>query len=107
MDPGVTSPPTTNRSPVQRAFDWLFRDRETGKIVIWQWPNAPLIVFLVASVAKRAFHPHGSMGTVLTAVTVASLVWWAGDEVLRGVNPFRRLLGGAVLVVTAAGLLLR
>jgi hypothetical protein len=26
-----------------------------------------------------------------------ALLIWAGDELLRGVNPFRRLLGAAVL----------
>src|SRR3954454_21984888 len=80
--------------PVKRAFDWLFRDRTTGRIVIVQWPNAPLLVFLVASIAKRLLHPHGAIGTALTVVAVAALLWWAGDEVVRGVNPFRRILGG-------------
>jgi hypothetical protein len=40
-------------------------------------------------------------------IATASLLWWAGDEVLRGVNPFRRILGGAVAVAVVAGLLLR
>jgi hypothetical protein len=31
------------------------------------------------------------------------LVWWAVDELIRGVNPWRRFLGGAVL----AGQILR
>ncbi len=26
------------------------------------------------------------------------LIWWAGDELLRGVNPWRRCLGAAVLI---------
>ena len=30
------------------------------------------------------------------------LTWWAGDELLRGVNPFRRCLGAAVLIGLAA-----
>ena len=37
----------------------------------------------------------------------APLIVWAGDEVLRGVNPWRRLLGGGVLAFTLVGLLLR
>jgi hypothetical protein len=32
-------------------------------------------------------------------------VWWAGDEVLRGVNPFRRLLGAGVLTGVLVDLL--
>ena len=91
---------------MRRAFDWLLRDRRTGEIVIAQWPNLPLIVFLVASVVKRFLDPSGGAGTALTFVVVGSLVWWAGDEVLRGVNPFRRILGGVVLVLTVGRLLL-
>jgi hypothetical protein len=30
-------------------------------------------------------------------LAAASIAVWAADEILRGVNPFRRLLGGAVL----------
>jgi hypothetical protein len=92
---------------VKRAFDWLFRDRQTGEVVIGQMPNAPLIIFLVASVAKRLLDPDGSVGTALEVVVVGSLLWWAGDEVLRGVNPFRRILGGVVAAVTIASLALR
>ena len=86
-------------------IDWLFRDRRTGRIVIAQMPNVPLIVFLVASVVKRLASPRGMVGTGLSALIVGSLLWWAGDEMLRGVNPFRRILGGVVAVVTIAGLL--
>jgi hypothetical protein len=32
-------------------------------------------------------------------------VWWALDELVRGVNPFRRVLGGAVLGWFVLGLL--
>jgi hypothetical protein len=34
---------------------------------------------------------------VLVVLASAALALWAGDEVLRGVNPFRRLLGLAIL----------
>jgi hypothetical protein len=91
---------------VKRAFDWLFRDRSTGDIVIAQWPNLPLWIFLVASIAKRVFDPDGGVGTALMVVIVGSLLWWAGDEVLRGVNPFRRILGAVVIVLTVGRLLL-
>lgn len=35
--------------------------------------------------------------TAASIVAVASLVIWAGDEIIRGVNPWRRTLGVAVL----------
>ena len=91
---------------MKRAFDWLFRDRESGRVVIAQWPNLPLGVFFVASIVRRLLQPHGAVATGLKVVAVASLLWWAGDEVLRGVNPFRRILGGVVALATVGGLLL-
>ena len=89
-----------------RAFDWAFRDRRTGRVVIAQAPNAPLVVFLVAAVARRVLDLEGSAGTVVGAVATGALVVWATDEVVRGVNPFRRALGAVVGGVTLVGLLL-
>jgi len=89
---------------LRRGFDWLFRDRTTGRIVVMQWPNVPLAIFLVATVVRVVTHPHGTAGKVLSAVGTAALVVWAGEEVWKGVNPFRRILGGVVLVVVAVGL---
>jgi hypothetical protein len=78
-------------------IDWLFRNRHTGGITIVQAPNLALWVFLVASVLRWVFDPSGGLGTALGVVATAGLLWWAVDEVVRGVNPWRRLLGGAVL----------
>ena len=78
-------------------IDWLFRNRHTGRITIVQLPNLPLGLFLVASGLRWLFDPSGDVRTVLGVVTSVGLLWWAVDEVLRGVNPWRRLLGGAVL----------
>jgi len=88
-------------------IDWLFRDRRTGRITIAQVPNAPLIVFLVAVGVRWIFHPSGTVGTVVGVTGTLALVVWAGDEILRGVNPWRRLLGGVVLAVTVGGILTR
>ena len=75
--------------------DWMFRDRTTGKIDIGQFPNIPLFVWLVAS--GLALVSGGTAHTVLAHLATVALVVWAGDELLRGVNPFRRLLGAGVL----------
>ncbi|MEY2571505.1 MAG: hypothetical protein QOE63_1855 [Acidimicrobiaceae bacterium] len=98
---------TSNRSAVRGAFDWLFRDRQTGKIVIAQRPNVPLALFLVAAGVRWLVHPSGTVGTIVSAVAGGALVWWGADELLRGVNPFRRLLGGAVLAATVVGFVAR
>jgi len=82
-------------------IDWLFRDRATGRITVAQAPNAPLIVFLVAVGVRWLFRPSGAAGTVVGLVASIALIAWAVDEVARGVNPWRRILGGTVLVGVA------
>ena len=75
--------------------------------MIAQWPNLSLSLFLGAAAIRALFHPTGNTATVVSAVAVVSLVWWGTDEVVRGVNPFRRGLGAVVLAVTVANLVLR
>jgi hypothetical protein len=86
--------------------NWLFRNRETGEITIAQAPNPPLWVFLAATIVRAIFRPEGTVGTVLRIVGTGALAWWAVDEIARGVNPFRRILGGVVLAGIVAGLAL-
>lgn len=85
---------------VRHAFDWLFRNRQTGRITIAQFPNVPLWIFIAGSAVRRFAHPHGDVRTALTLITTGALVVWALLELFRGVNPFRRMLGGAVLLMT-------
>ena len=87
----------------RRVIDWLFRNRRTGRITIAQFPNAALGLFLAATAARWLLDPTGRPGTGLRLAAAGGLIWWAVDEVLRGVNPWRRLLGGTVL----AGQILR
>jgi len=90
---------------VRRFVDWFFRNRETGRITIGQWPNWSLWVFIGAWTLRRIFAPTGTAGTVLDIVATAALVVWAIDELVRGVNPWRRVLGATVLVWQVVGLL--
>lgn len=99
-DPAATAGPGT----VRRAVDWLFVDRRHGGYTVAQWPNLALWVFLAAIVATRLLHPAGTVGTALRVVADGSILVWAGDELLRGVNPFRRALGAVVLAGTVVGL---
>lgn len=92
-------------SALRRAVDWTFRDRNTGAIVIGQWPNLPLWLFLGLSAARWLLAPNADggqndVGMWLRIASGAALAWWAADEILRGVNPWRRLLG----VIALAGL---
>ena len=78
-------------------LNWMFRSRRTGRISLAQLPNWQLVLWLVASAVIRLGNPQGWARDVLAVIASAALALWAGDEVLRGVNPFRRILGGAVL----------
>lgn len=92
--------PSTDR--LGRAIDWTFRDRTTGAITIAQRPNLPLWLFLALTVLAwlaEALAPSSStaVGWLRIAAHLA-LAWWAVDEIVRGVNPWRRFLGAAALL---------
>jgi len=89
--------------------DWMFRDRSTGRITIAQIPNVSLWTFFVTVGVRWVFSPHGGARTSVDAVALVALAAWAVDEVFRGVNPWRRLLGlcGCGFVVTGLVSLLR
>ncbi len=92
------------RSGSRGIVDWLFRNRRTGERTFVQLPNAPIIVWFVASVVHLFWDPSVAGWDVLTVVSTGALAFWACDEVLRGVNPFRRMLGAGVLVWLMVGL---
>jgi len=83
---------------VRRSVDWWFRDRSTGKLVVGQFPNWPLWLWLAAVAVDAVLHPAGTVGTVVSVVRTGALLVWAVMEVGWGVNPWRRLLGTIVLV---------
>ncbi len=98
-------PAADHPSRVRSAIDWLFRDRQTGEVVIGQFPNLPLWIFLATVVLRRVVPEDSGAFTVFRAVALGALAWWALDEVIRGVNPWRRFLGLAGCAVVIAGLL--
>lgn len=71
----------------------MFRDRRTGQITIVQRPNLPLTIFLATVVLRRVVDSGTDARRALDWISVIALAWWAVDEVARGVNPWRRLLG--------------
>jgi hypothetical protein len=89
----------------ERFFRWWFENRETGEITIGQFPNWPLWG-IGATLILDVFVDSGSdIGEVLPWIRLGLWVYWAGDELVRGVNPWRRLLGTAVLAWQAVSLL--
>lgn len=53
------------------------------------------------------FQPAGTVGTAVSVIAGVSIVWWAVEEIVRGESPFRRVLGGVVLVGSVLGILMR
>jgi hypothetical protein len=93
--------------PIADVPRWFFRNPKTGELVIAQRPNLPLAIFLVATLVRLAFEPEGAVGTAVSVVAALGLVWWALEEIVRGDSPFRRVLGGVVLVAFVVGRLMR
>ncbi len=85
---------------LRRAFDWYFRDRETGRIVLAQFPN-PSLWIAIGLLVARMIWPLGWLDVAFRVV----MAWWAGRELLQGVTPFRRTLGFVVLVGIVGGLI--
>jgi hypothetical protein len=82
---------------MRRFFRWSFENRQTGAITIAQTPNLFLWIVIVAGALIWGWHPPGQVGVALNVIFSGVLFVWAGDEILRGVNPWRRCLGVAVL----------
>jgi hypothetical protein len=90
---------------LRRTLLWLFRNRNTGRLTVVQWPNIPLAAYLVATVIHNVFLSGTAAGTVVAAVASAALAIWAVLEIALGVNPFRRGLGTVVLIVVVVSAL--
>lgn len=103
----ATSSTMDRRDADRSLFDKVFRNPDTGELAIVQVPNLPLIVFLVATAVRMAFHPHGTAGTAVSVVSAVALGIWSIDEIARGDSLFRRILGGVVLLTMVVGLLTR
>ena len=82
---------------MRRFLQWFFRNRETGDITVAQAPNLVLWVVIAAGVLLWVFPATATPRIVLEIVFKGGLVVWALDEMFRGVNPWRRCLGAAVL----------
>jgi hypothetical protein len=89
-----------------RGIRWMLKSRRTGRLTVFQWPTIPLSIFIVLTVGRHIIHTTGRAGNLTHVLAGAALLVWAVDEVVRGVNPFRRILGALVIVVTIRSLTL-
>jgi len=93
-----------------RLFDKWFKDK-SGKVVLFQLPNAALAIFLVLDVLSGVgLARHNRLATLIFgAGSILALAWWAVQEITKGVNYFRRILGVIGLAICfsmALGLLI-
>jgi hypothetical protein len=81
----------------------MFRSRRTGRITIAQWPNVALWIVIGCDATDRIVHPAGTVGGIVYWTGRVAIGWWGLDEIIRGVNPFRRGLGVVVLAAAILG----
>ncbi|MEL6981740.1 MAG: DUF1990 domain-containing protein, partial [Actinomycetota bacterium] len=91
-DPTTVAPPTSPTS-----IRWWFEDRRTGRLVVGQFPNWPLFAIGAATVVRRLSEAGGAVNDGASWLTSGLWLYWGGDELVRGVNPWRRLIGAGVV----------
>jgi hypothetical protein len=101
----VTTSETTD-APAHRpgSASWWFRSSD-GRLTLWQPPNPALCVWL-ATVVLGMVDLSDAHTTAVDGVRHGALLVWSLDELLRGVSPFRRVLGGVILVWQVVSLVL-
>lgn len=76
---------------------WWFENRSTGDITVAQFPNWPLFAIAGLSLARTVASDGSSVADVSSVAVTGLWLYWGADEVVRGVNPWRRVLGVAVI----------
>jgi hypothetical protein len=95
----LASPPGTPAAAAWAGFKRLTQLSFPRRFPIVQFPNLPLIVAFLAGETGRLL--NAGAHTYATSVSYLAMTIWAYEELARGVNWFRRLLGLAYLVILA------
>lgn len=66
------------------------------RITLWQKPNLPLIVGLLAYLMEKLVSPGGA-ASIFSLISYGALFTWGWLELFQGINYFRRGLGLVVL----------
>lgn len=82
----------------QTFIDRCFKNKE-GRITLFQAPNIPLILWLVSTTLSKLATEHSTAQHLFSTVAFGSLFTWAWLEIFGGVNYFRRVLGGMILIL--------
>ena len=76
---------------------WWFENRETGDITIAQFPNWPLWGIGISLLVAAGTEPGSTLEQAALWARTGLWFYWGADELLRGVNPWRRALGSATI----------
>lgn len=87
---------------LSRILQWFFRNCQTGAITIAQAPNLVLWIVIIAATVRWIGPSAGTLSLACTVLVTGGLIVWAADEIVRGVNPWRRCLGTAVATYVLA-----
>jgi hypothetical protein len=88
------------RQPLRSGWAQFKRLTQIGlprRFPIVQFPNAPLILAFLAGVIGS--HMHGAARSYATAAAYLAMTVWSYEELARGANWFRRLLGFAYVII--------
>jgi len=88
---GVGLSQSGRRNSDESFWDMVWRDIE-GDVVIFQFPNVWLFLWLVFELASLLVSSHSTY-IVCWWIATAALVVWALLEIFRGANYFRKGLG--------------
>lgn len=93
---GFQHPSSMGGGPIT-SIRWWFESRQTGQITVGQFPNWPLFAIAGATVLRRLTEAGSTVNDGAGWLVTGLWLYWGGDELLRGVNPWRRLLGAGVI----------
>ena len=82
---------------VRHVIDTIFKDKK-GVIIIFQWPNIPLIAGLASALFMHIF-TQGRIATFFSLSSFGFLFVWCWPEIISGVTWFRRIFGLFVFVL--------
>jgi hypothetical protein len=76
----------------------FFKDK-SGKIVVWQNLNLPIILWAGATLMSKLIKT-GSLHSLFSIIAFGWVFTWAWLEITQGASPFRRMLGAIVMILS-------
>lgn len=87
----------------QSLLDKCYKDAN-GRVVVGQFPNAPIITWIVATVLAKLVS-NTELTSLLQVVAFGAIFTWAWLEMFQGVTYLRRVLGLVVMIVAVSNMI--